>query len=235
MAHYIPFGTNNHLARDEWIQKVLAQLPPQTSILDAGAGEQQYKRYCSHLAYTSQDFSLYSGKGDCRGLQMETWESKHVDIISDITAIPRPDYSFDTVMCTEVLEHVADPLAALRELTRLLKNGGSLILTAPFCALTHFSPHFYCNGFSVNYYTHWFNILGYDIVELHYNGNYFKYLAQELQRLPSVAEKYCRRKTGFLQRLSTRYMLNFLESMSATDTGSHELLSYGLQVLAKKR
>jgi len=64
-----------------------------------------------------------------------------VDVISDITSIPLPDASFDACLCTEVLEHLPHPIEALRELARLLRPGGRLILTAPFCSLTHFSPH----------------------------------------------------------------------------------------------
>jgi SAM-dependent methyltransferase len=39
--------------------------------------------------------------------------------------------TFDVVLCTEVLEHVPDPLAALRGLRRLLAPGGTLVLSTP--------------------------------------------------------------------------------------------------------
>src|SRR5674476_1266665 len=66
------------------------------------------------------------------GLQTKGWDTTRIDLVSDITAIPAPDASFDAILCSEVLEHVPEPTHALDEFTRLLKPGGVLILTAPF-------------------------------------------------------------------------------------------------------
>ena len=52
----------------------------------------------------------------------------------------RPD---DQIMCIEVLEHAPASTDALREMSRLPKPGGILLVTAPFCSLTHFAPYFY--------------------------------------------------------------------------------------------
>ncbi|MBC7252224.1 MAG: class I SAM-dependent methyltransferase [Anaerolineae bacterium] len=51
----------------------------------------------------------------------------------DITADPRPLllYNFDTVVCFNVLEHIADDLAALRNIYRVLRPGGALVLLVP--------------------------------------------------------------------------------------------------------
>jgi 2-polyprenyl-3-methyl-5-hydroxy-6-metoxy-1,4-benzoquinol methylase len=43
-------------------------------------------------------------------------------------------------MCVEVFEHLPEPIKAVEEFARLFKPGGYLILTAPFCSLTHFAP-----------------------------------------------------------------------------------------------
>lgn len=42
------------------------------------------------------------------------------------------DESFDIIICTEVLEHVANPFDAVKELRRMLKTGGRLFVTTPF-------------------------------------------------------------------------------------------------------
>src|SRR4029453_4432624 len=57
-------GLENVRNREQWLECVLAEIPAGSRILDAGAGEQQYKRFCRHLQYVSQDFAQYDGKGD---------------------------------------------------------------------------------------------------------------------------------------------------------------------------
>ena len=49
----------------------------------------------------------------------------------DIEAMPFTDGFFGTVLCTEVLEHVPDPAAAIREFRRVLRPGGVLIGSVP--------------------------------------------------------------------------------------------------------
>ena len=113
-------GTQNKLARERWLRASLLSIPEGSRVLDAGAGEMQYKRFCSHLDYVSQDFAQYNGQGNGVGLQTGSWEQSQLDIVSDIVDIPQPDASFDAIMCIEVLEHLPAPVEALRELHRLL-------------------------------------------------------------------------------------------------------------------
>lgn len=52
-------------------------------------------------------------------------------VLGDVEALPFADSSFQSVLCTEVLEHVPDPAAALREFRRVLRPGGTLIGSVP--------------------------------------------------------------------------------------------------------
>ena len=45
------------------------------------------------------------------------------------------------MLCTQVLEHVAEPAAVLAELRRVLRDGGELWLTVPFVGELHEEPH----------------------------------------------------------------------------------------------
>jgi ubiquinone/menaquinone biosynthesis C-methylase UbiE len=213
-------GTQNKANRDAWLEHTLASIPSGQRILDAGAGELQYKRFCAHLDYVSQDFAQYNGRGNGIALQTSAWDQSQLDIVSDITSIPEPDASFDAVMCIEVLEHLPDPLCALRELARLLKPGGTLIVTAPFCSLTHYSPYFFYTGYSRYFYEHWLSELGLEIEDMQFNGNYFEYLAQELGRLARVGEKYAGMAPTWLERNAINIVLRLLDHLSQNNNGS---------------
>lgn len=51
--------------------------------------------------------------------------------VADGQRLPFADASFDRIICTETLEHVADPQQALRELSRVLRPGGRLAISVP--------------------------------------------------------------------------------------------------------
>lgn len=185
------FYTNvNEDARQAWLAEQLARVPRGRRILDAGAGELRHKPLCAHLDYVSQDLCEYNGDGDARGLQTGHWDTSRIDIVCDIVAIPQPDRSFDAILCSEVLEHIPDPTKALDEFARLLKPGGTLILTAPFASLVHFAPYHFCTGFSRYWYEHHLPLRGLQIVELTANGDWFAYCQQELMRLGGAARAY---------------------------------------------
>ncbi len=56
---------------------------------------------------------------------------EHADILGDAGALPIVSEQADLVLCTEVLEHLPDPLSALVEMGRVLIPGGFLVLTVP--------------------------------------------------------------------------------------------------------
>jgi ubiquinone/menaquinone biosynthesis C-methylase UbiE len=228
-------GAKNQNTRDGWIKDTLQKISAGSRILDAGAGELRYKPLCSHLNYVSQDFAQYNGQGDGKGLQTGEWDQTKLDIISDITRIPEPDGSFDAVMCIEVLEHVPHPVNALSELARLLKSGGYLIVTAPFCSLTHFAPYFYQTGYSRYFYEYWLEKLNFEIVDLQHNGNYFEYLAQEVRRIPQVGNDYAGMQIDENGQSAINQMLELLGKLSEKGHDSSEFLCFGLHVLARKK
>ena len=51
----------------------------------------------------------------------------------DALALPFPDATFDRVIASEVLEHIPDDVAAMRELARVLRPGGTMAVTVPRC------------------------------------------------------------------------------------------------------
>jgi SAM-dependent methyltransferase len=229
--------TTNLERREKWLKNVLLDLPVGSRILDAGAGEQQYRRFCNHLNYVTQDFAQYNGTGNGEGLQMGSWDQSNLDIISDITAIPEPDASFDAIMCVEVFEHLPEPIKAIQEFARLLKPGGHLILTAPFCSLTHFAPFHFYSGFNRYFYQKWLKELGFDIIEIVPNGNYFEFLQQEIMRLNLMSRKYAikAKSLSLLEYFAIWKILRILKRFSENDLDSDNTLCYGYNVLSKKQ
>ena len=234
MKNKLHVGQSYLSVQNDWLCDTLRSIPDGLSILDAGAGELRNKKYCEHLHYVSQDKCEYTGGSQGELMQTGSWDTHDVDIISDITEIPVDDASFDVVLCTEVLEHVPDPLKTLNELVRILKPGGKLIITAPFCSLTHFAPFHFSTGFNRYYYKHHLNLLGLEILDMTTNGNYFEYIAQELWRLNFMSKNYSRRMNIF-QKLIIYIALNILQKMSNLDKGSDRILCFGYHVVAFKK
>lgn len=175
----------NEIERQAWLKQTLKSLPQGAHILDAGAGQLKNRQYCEHLSYVSQDFCQYHGAagGLDEGLQSDSWDNSRIDLISDITAIPAPNHSFDAILCSEVLEHVPEPTHALDEFARLLKPGGVMILTAPFASIVHMAPYHFCSGFSKYWYEYHLAQRGFHIQTLTANGDWHALLRQEITRL----------------------------------------------------
>jgi SAM-dependent methyltransferase len=107
-----------------------AGLPAGARVLDAGAGSAPYRALFAHCEYRTQDWpsSVHDG-------------ARRSDIVADLHDLPIEDASFDFVLCTEVLEHVAEPARVLDELYRVLAPGGGLLLTVPFVVELHEEPY----------------------------------------------------------------------------------------------
>jgi SAM-dependent methyltransferase len=108
-------------------------LPEGARVLDAGAGEGQYAGHFQKHRYTGVDL----GVGDA------AWNYGRLDALADLTALPFRDATFHAVLNIVTLEHLREPLAALREVSRVLKPGGVLLLIAPHEWEVHQSPHDY--------------------------------------------------------------------------------------------
>ena len=113
------------------IERSIVMLSDELSglLLDVGCGEQPYLCYFNHLENKlACDYDANRGK---------------VDFSCAADEIPLSDKTLDSILCTEVLEHVKDPLAVWNEFYRILKPGGRVLLTTPTYWPTHEVPHDY--------------------------------------------------------------------------------------------
>lgn len=65
------------------------------------------------------------------------------DVQTDASSLPFRGESFDVIICAELLEHVPDPLAVLKEAHRALRSQGVLLISVPFLFHIHADPHDY--------------------------------------------------------------------------------------------
>lgn len=88
-----------------------------------------------------------------------------VDIIGTAYAIPVPDDSFDSILCTAVLEHLEEPRLALKEAFRVLRPDGHAVYTVPLFWHVHEEPRdFY--RYTRYGLEHLFKEAGFEIVEI---------------------------------------------------------------------
>jgi SAM-dependent methyltransferase len=126
-------------------------------VIDIGCGNKPYEK-------------LFHGKiTNYTGCDISQNKLNTVDIICNVTDIPLPTESFDTVFCTQVIEHVANHEQLLNESYRLLKPGGHLILSCPLYWPVHGEPHdfFRFTKFGLEYLLH---KKGFSILEMISNG-----------------------------------------------------------------
>ncbi len=69
---------------------------------------------------------------------------EHSDVMASALALPFANGTFDSILCTEVLEHTPNPLAGLQEMARVAKPGAMLLLTVPLSEQLHEKPYDYC-------------------------------------------------------------------------------------------
>ena len=92
-------------------------------------------------------------------------DKSEIDLFGSAYQIPVQDASFDSVLCTAVLEHLEEPEQALRECHRVLKPGGHAIYSVPFIWHLHEEPRdFY--RFSKYGLEYLFKKTGFEVIEL---------------------------------------------------------------------
>lgn len=132
-------------------------------VLDIGGGDiSRYKNYF---------------KNKKKYVCLEVTEGPEVDIVGSADNIPCPDASFDSVISTQVWEHVKYPEKCTQEANRVLKKGGYALITIPQWNELHSEPYDFWR------YTNYglkelFERNGFETIEFEQRGGYYLTLAQ---------------------------------------------------------
>src|SRR3954468_9944455 len=106
------------------VQRIPLPPPGQTRVLDAGCGSGRTLDDLARLGEAHGPELNPLGVQAARRRGHEVREGR-------VEEIPHPDASFDLVTCLDVIEHTDDDVKALRELKRVTKPGGVLVVTVP--------------------------------------------------------------------------------------------------------
>jgi ubiquinone/menaquinone biosynthesis C-methylase UbiE len=167
-------------------------------LIDIGCGEKPYRSLFA--PYVAEHIGVD---------HVDTQHAKHeIDLVGTAYAIPVADRTFDTALCTAVLEHLEEPEVALRECYRVLAPGGHAIYVAPLFWHLHEDPRdFYrYTKYGLEYL---FRKAGLELVELKPLSGFWVTWAQ-------MAAYYVdRANRGFLRRLRLIDALTFLIQAAA--------------------
>jgi SAM-dependent methyltransferase len=180
-GRWLTNSSRTHLAR--YNEEFARSTPNDALVLDAGAGSAPYRGLFAHTTYETADFEMFDK------------EYRPSTYVCDLTAIPVESGRFDRVVCNQVLEHVPQPLAVLKELHRVLKPNGSIICTCPLFYEEHGQPYdFY--RYTQFAHRYLFEVAGFQIERLEWMEGYLGTVAYQLQCMHRFLPRRPRRLGG---------------------------------------
>ena len=157
---------------DHYFEKRVAELAASSSpdlVLDLG-GHKNVKRGLF-------DISNFGFTVVCLNLSPE----KGADLLADAAFVPLAGATFDLVVCGELLEHVPDPKPVLREIYRVLKPGGTVLITVPFLFRIHADP-FDFGRYTDRYWELNINKVGFEIFEVEKQGLFYAVISNFIEQ-----------------------------------------------------
>jgi len=134
-------------------------------VLDLGAGTAKYRPILI--------------KNAVNYIACDVKKNENIDMICDVTNLDFKPESFDTVISTQVFEHVTNPFLVAREIKKVLKTGGYAVITAPFIIPFHPDPKDNFR-FSKEGLEEIFRSSGFEIVDSGIYGGFFMVLSEML-------------------------------------------------------
>jgi SAM-dependent methyltransferase len=111
------------------LRELMHEAPLAGRVLNAGSGEGLFAPFLESFAGVTRidDVDVV----DLSHVAAAFADERHHVSRASLTSLPFADGAFDAAICTEVLEHIEDHGAAARELARVIRTGGTLLVTVP--------------------------------------------------------------------------------------------------------
>jgi SAM-dependent methyltransferase len=145
-----------------------------------------------------------------------------IDVEADLNAkLPFEDARFDTIVLSDVLEHIHKPHLLLSEVKRILKCGGMLIGNSPFIYLLHEEPYDY-HRYTKYYYSKTFEELGFTSFELYSYGTGFELISDFIMKFLN------KMRLGWLNVILFYFLKKYLRVVNITNSKPPKMsLGYG--------
>jgi SAM-dependent methyltransferase len=154
---------------ERWVKEIADSLANDALVLDAGCGSSPYRSLFSRVRYECADF--------CKS-KLRYYEK--ITYVCDLTSIPVQDNRYDLVLCTQVLEHVPEPKAVLKEFRRILKPNAKLAISAPLFYEEHGVPYDYYRYTQFGF-RHLLSESGFEIEKMEWLEGYYGTLSYQMR------------------------------------------------------
>ncbi|VEP13231.1 conserved hypothetical protein [Hyella patelloides LEGE 07179] len=160
---------------------------------------------CGNVPY----YEWYKDRVDkvtCIDWPQSNHEAKYVDVFANLNqSLPLEDSSVDCVFSTSVLEHISEPLVLLKEISRILKQDGYLILSVPFLYHLHEEPFDYYR-YTPHGLKHLAEKASLEVVLLKHFGNGFGVFVDVVSKIVEVL-------IGMICRFLPKYIAVFVKKI----------------------
>lgn len=182
--------------------------------LDLGAGSAKYRNIIKKKASEYTTFDVVPGE--------------NIDVVGDVLDLPFENESFNTVVSTQVLEHVEKPWIMIKEVRRILEKDGICILTAPFLIPYHADPHDYFR-YTTEGMKSLFKNEGFEILESDSYGRMFLVLSEFIRLVWFNPYKKAKRGSWRINRFLVK-LAQFLNKFS-----KNKIIYANVYIIAKKK